>query len=93
MPKRRRRLPGRYKPRTEPGSNFTGPKPLTLFQAPSGLWGVKDSEGNIVIEPIYRRAEQTEREKQTSSVRLVSEDTVLTVTPDDWDLLAFFSPD
>ena len=47
MPKRRRHQPGKYKPKPEIGPNFTGEKPLTLFQADNGLWGAKDGAGNI----------------------------------------------
>lgn len=93
MPKRRRRLPGKYKPKTEPeiAPNFTGTKPLTLFQAENGLWGAKDGDGNIELKPIYRRIEQTEEEKMQDAVRLASADTVLLVTPDDWDILSWIS--
>ena len=77
MPKRRRHQPGVYKPKPvpEPEPNFSGPKPLTLFQGEDGLWGAKDGAGNIEIEPIYRRAEQTEQQKQRDEVHLVSQDT------------------
>ena len=50
MPKRKRHQPGKYKPKPEIGPNFTGTKPLTLFQADNGLWGVKDGNGNVEIE-------------------------------------------
>lgn len=93
MPKRRTHLPGKYKPKTVPEPNFTGPKPLTLFQAENGLWGVKDGAGNIEIEPEYVRAEQTERERLNNTVRLVSQFDVLEVSPDDWELVAFYCPD
>lgn len=93
MPKRRRHQPGKYKSKPEIGPNFTGPKPLTLFQADTGLWGVKDGVGNIEIEPVYQRAQQTEDDKEHNVVRLFYHDHVLSVSPDDWDLLAFFSPD
>ncbi len=95
MPKRRRHQPGKYKPKRHPESepNFTGPKPLTLFQAENGLWGAKDGEGKIEIEPIYRRIEQTEDEKKENVVRLVSRDTVLSVSPDDWDIVTWFCLD
>lgn len=91
MPKRKRHLPGKYKPETELPPNFTGPKPLTLFQAGSGLWGAKDGEGKIEIEPIYKRIEQTPEQKSRNEVHLASKDTVISVTPDDWDVVAWFS--
>mgnify|MGYP005906173083 CR=1 FL=1 len=93
MPKRRRHQPGKYKPKSEFGPNFTGAKPLALFQADNGLWGAKDGDGNIEIEPVYKRAEQTESDNLQGIVRLVAYDHVIAVSPDDWDLLAFFSPD
>lgn len=93
MPKRRRHQPGKYQPKPEIGPNFTGSKPLTLFQADNGLWGAKDGVGNIEIEPIYQRAEPTESDNQQGIVRLVAHDHVIAVSSDDWDLLAFFSPD
>lgn len=93
MPKRRRHQPGKYKPRPAPKPNFSGPKPLTLFKSEYGLWGAKDGVGNIVIEPQYVRAEQTEQEKKSNSVHLVSQFEVLTVTPDDWDLISSYCPD
>lgn len=91
MPKRRRRLPGQYKPKPEQTPNFTGTKPLTLFQDGNGLWGAKDGNGNIELEPIYHRLEQTEEEKQRNEVRLASCDTVISVTPDDWDIISWLS--
>lgn len=93
MPKRKRHLPGRYKPKPELGPNFTGPKPLTLFQAEDGRWGAKDGEGNVEIEPIYHRIEQTESERRSNTVRLVSASEVIAVSPDDWDILAYWCPD
>ncbi|MBD5329486.1 MAG: hypothetical protein HDS03_06345 [Bacteroides sp.] len=95
MPKRRRHQPGQYKPKPTPEitPNFQGPTPLTLFQGPDGLWGAKDGEGNVEIEPKYQRAEQTEEEKKRNAVRLVSRGEVLSVTPDDWDLITWFSSD
>lgn len=91
MPKRRRHEPGKYKPKpeTEIKPNFTGPKPLTVFQAENGLWGAKDGEGNIEIEPRYQLAPQTDEEKASNSHRLCAIDEVLLVTPDDWDLLCW----
>ena len=60
MPKRRRHQPGKYKPKQPIEPNFTGPRPLTLFQSDNRLWGAKDADGNIELEPIYNRAPQTE---------------------------------
>lgn len=91
MPKRRRHQPGQYKPQPEPTPNFTGKKPLTLFQGENGLWGAKDANGHIELEPIYHRLEQTEGEIQRNEVRLASRDTVLSVTPDDWDIVSWLS--
>lgn len=93
MPKRRRRLPGKYKPKPELPPNFSVPRPLTLFQAEDGLWGAKDGAGNIEIEPIYHRLEQTEEQKLRNEVHLVSHDTVLSVTPEDWDVVVWMSAD
>lgn len=91
MPRRKRHQPGKYKPKQPIEPNFTGPKPLTLFQAENGLWGAKDGIGNIELEPEYRRLEQTEDEKMRNEVYLVSKDTVISVTPDDWDIVSWFS--
>ena len=93
MPARKRHQPGKYKPKPEPLPNFSGVKPLTLFQTHNGLWGAKDGDGNIESAPIYQRAEQTASDHQQGIVRLVAHDHVIVVSPDDWDLLAFFSPD
>lgn len=93
MPARKRHQPGKYKPKPELLPNFSGVKPLTLFQDTNGLWGAKDGDGNIEIAPIYQRAEQAESDNQQGIVRLVAHDHVIAVSPDDWDLLAFFSPD
>lgn len=93
MPKRKRHQPGKYKPKPEIGPNFIGTKPLTLFQAENGLWGVKDGDGNIEIAPEYRRIEQTEDQKLRNEVYLASKDTVLSVTPDNWYIVAWFSSD
>ena len=91
MPKRKRHLPGKYKPKAQLTPNFTGPKPLTPFQAENGLWGAKDANGNIELEPIYRRIEQTEEQKRRNELHLASKDTVLSVTPDDWDVVVWIS--
>ena len=72
MPKRRRHQPRKYQPKTEYGPNFTGPKPLTLFQADNGLWGAKDGYGKIEIEPVYRRADQTESLYLPAAMRTLS---------------------
>ena len=72
MPKRRRHQPGKYKPKPEIDPNFTGTKPLTLFQADNGLWGAKDGDGNIEIEPVYRRADQTESLYLPAAMRTLS---------------------
>lgn len=89
MPKRKRHQPGRYKPKPEIGPNFTGRKPLTLFQAHNGLWGAKDGDGNIEIAPIYQRAEQTGSDNQQGIVRLVAHDHVIAVSPDDRDFKGY----
>lgn len=93
MPARKRHQPGKYKPKPEPLPNFSGIKPLTIFQGDDGLWGAKDGDGNIEIAPIYQRAEQTESDNQQGIVRLIAHDHVIAVSSDDWDLLAFFSSD
>lgn len=90
MPKRRDR-PGKYKPKPALLPNFQGVKPLTLFQGANGLWGAKDGNGNIELEPVYRRLEQTEDQKRHNEIYVASHDTVLSVTPDDWNIVAWFS--
>ena len=94
MPKRRRHLPGRYQPKPKPelGPNFTGTKPLTVFQGEDGKWGAKDGDGNIVIEPIYRMG-QREEDRANNNYILGNGFEVILVTPDDWDLLAFSAGD
>lgn len=92
MPKRRRHHPGEYKSKTTDFHNFTGQRPLRLFQAENGLWGVKDGAGKIEIEPEYVRVnDQTEWERKNNAVRLVSKDTVLIVTPEYWEISVWFS--
>lgn len=91
MPKRKRHQPGKYKPKPVITPNFAGPKPLALFQAENGLWGAKDGSGNIELEPIYRRLPQTEEQKQRNEVHLASRDTVLSVTPEEWDIISWLS--
>lgn len=93
MPARKRHQPGKYKQKPAPLPNFSGIKPLTIFQGDDGLWGAKDGEGNIEIAPIYQRAEQTESERLKGVVRLVTYDHVIKVSSEDWDLLSFISPD
>ena len=93
MPKRRRHQPGRYQPQPEIGPNFTGPKPLTLFQGEDGKWGVKDGEGNIVFKPIYNLGKQSEDDKASNTYILGNESEVFSVTPDDWDLISFICLD
>lgn len=91
MPKRRRHQPGKYKPKQPIEPNFVGPKPLTLFQSGNVLWGAKDGNGDIEIEPIYRRLEQTEEQKISNEVLLISQDIVLFVTPYERDVVSWFS--
>lgn len=94
MPKRRRHQPGKYKsPPFVPEPNFTGPKPLSVFQAENGKWGVKDGEGNIVFKPIYNLGKQTEEEKANNTYILGNESEVFSVTSDDWDLISFICLD
>lgn len=95
MPKRRRHLPGNYKPKPQevPIRNATGPAPLTLFQGEDGLWGVRDADGNIEIKPVYRRIENHHYQTAPEVAILASDSAVISVAPDDWDLLTFFSPD
>ena len=77
MPKRRRHLPGTYKPKPEekPIRNAMGPAPLTPFH------------GNIELKPIYRRIEDHHYQVGPEVVVLASDDEVLSVSPDDWDVL------
>lgn len=71
---------------------FNGTKPLAVFQAENGLWGVKDGEGNVVIDSNYIKA-QTNNEKNQNIVRLISHNEVLMVTPNDWDILSWIDED
>lgn len=93
MPKQKRHQPGKYKQEVESGFtlDFADRKPYALFQTNDGLWGVKNGDGEIVIEPEYHRAEQTDWEQAHDAVRLVSKNTVLIVTPDGWDVVAWIS--
>ena len=93
MLKRRRHRPGHYQPKPEICPNFTGPKPLTVFQGEDGKWGVKDGEGNIIFNPIYSLTPQTDEEKVSNTYRLGNQFEVFIITPEDWDILAFYSPD
>ena len=67
---------------------FNGTKPLTVFQAENGLWGVKDGLGNIEIEPKYKKV-PIEHDNDNNIVRLVSLSTVIEVTQDDWDIISW----
>ena len=95
MPKIRRHLPGKYKeksPKTlQP--NFTGVKPLTVFQDENGKWGAKAGDGIIEISPVYELLPQSEEDKKLQRFKLGNKFEVIEVTPYDWDLLAFYSPD
>lgn len=91
MPKRRRHLPGNYKPKPEQPTtrNASGPAPLTLFQGEDGRWGAKDGDGNIEIQPIYRRINDHHYKVGPDEVILASDNEVLSVSPDDWEVLSF----
>ncbi len=93
MPKRRRHQPGVYKPKAQEAREPEFVRPLSLFQGPDGLWGAKDAVGKTVIEPVYRRLEQTDDQREANEVRLASREEVLSVTPDDWDIVAWVSTD
>ena len=88
MTKRRRHQPGKYKGKYKAKSDrmFNGTKPLTVFQAENGLWGVKDGLGNIEIDPKYKKV-PIEHDNDNNIVRLVSHSTVIEVTQDDWDII------
>ena len=94
MPKRRRHQPGKYKSKSDNDNfrMFNGTKPLAVFQAENGLWGVKDGEGNVVIDSNYIKA-QTNNEKNQNIVRLISHNEVLMVTPNDCDILSWIDED
>ena len=95
MPRIRRHQPGKYKatsPKEFP-PNFTGVKPLTVFQAESGKWGAKAGDGSIEISPVYELLPRNEEDIKANRFRLGNQFEVIEVTPDDWDLLAFYSPD
>lgn len=94
MPKRRRRLPGRYK--EKPERVFKKPEfPLSLFQGENGLLGVKDAVGNTEAEAQYHRAPQSAAERASQPVRLAHHQgtEVLLVSPESYTLLCYFCLD
>lgn len=95
MPKQKRHQPGKYQREDKSGfiPDFADRKPYTLFRSDNGLWGVKNGDGAIEIEPVYYRAEQTDWEREHEAVRLVSKNDVLIVTPDGWVIQAWISED
>ena len=95
MPSRKRKTPGQYKekPAFTDLPNFTGKKPLTIFQGENGKWGAKDAEGNIELSTVYELLPQTEEDKAANRHRLANEEEVLAVTPDDWDVIFWRSLD
>lgn len=95
MPRIRRHLPGKYKQKSpnEFQPNFTGVKPLTVFQTENGKWGAKAADGSIEIPAVYDLLPQTEEDKKSNRFKLGNQFEVIEVTPEDWDLLAFYSPD
>ncbi len=95
MPKRKRHLPGNYKPKQQetPIRNANGPAPLALFQGANGIWGARDADGNIEIEPVYHRIENHSYHAAPNVAILSNGSEVLSVSLDDWDLLSFSSPD
>ena len=95
MPKRKRHLPGKSKEQSSKAfqPNFTGVKPLTVFQAENGKWGAKAGDGTLEIQAVYELLPQSDEDKKINRFKLGNQFEVLEVTPDDWDLLAFFSPD
>ena len=54
---------------------------------------MKDGEGNIIFNPIYSLTPQTDEEKVSNTYRLGNQFEVFIITPEDWDILAFYSPD
>lgn len=66
MPKQKRHQPGKYQREDKSGfiPDFADRKPYTLFRSDNGLWGVKNGDGEIEIEPVYYRAEQTDWERE-----------------------------
>ena len=95
MPRIRRHKPGKYKEKSPKAlqPNFTGVKPLTVFQDENGKWGAKAGDGIIEISPVYELLPQPEEDKKLQLFKLVNQFEVIEETPDDWDLLAFYSPD
>ena len=95
MAKIRRHQPGKYKDKTPKvfQPNFTGVKPLTIFEGENGKWGAKAGDGTIEIPAVYELLPQTEEDKKNKRFKLGNQFEVLEVTPDDWDLIAFYSPD
>lgn len=95
MPKQKRHQPGRYQREDKSGfiPDFSDRKPYTLFRSDNGLWGVKNGDGEIEIEPVYHRAEQTDWDREHEAVRLVSKNDALIVTPYGWDIQAWISED
>ena len=93
MPRIRRHRPGQYKEKEPIQPNFTGVKPLIIFQDENGKWGAKAGDGTIEISPVYELLPQSEEDKKLQRFKLGNQFEVIEVTPDDWDLLAFYSPD
>ena len=95
MPRIRRHKPGKYKEKSYNAlqPNFRGAKPLTVFQDENGKWGAKAGDGTIEISPVYELLPQSEEDKKLQRFKLGNQFEVLEVTPEDWDLLAFFSND
>ena len=95
MPRIRRHLPGKYREKSPKAlqPNFTRVKPLTIFPDENGKWGAKAGDGTVVIKPEYELLEQTEEDKIIKRFKMITQFEVIEVTPHDWDLLAFYSPD
>ena len=95
MPKIRRHLPGKYKEKSpkELQPNYTGVKPLTVFQDENEKWGAKAGDDTIEIFPVYELLPQSEEDKKIYRFKLGNQFEVIEVTPDAWDLLTFYSPD
>lgn len=84
MPKRRRRLPGRYQPKSVPDPDTYGIPPFSVFEGKNGLWGLMDSRGKVIEPAEWHRAEQTEVEQREQGITLVQGFAVLSVYPDSW---------
>ncbi|MBF1367890.1 MAG: hypothetical protein HXN14_06850 [Porphyromonadaceae bacterium] len=93
MPKRRRRLPGRYQPKPAPDPDTYGLPPFSVFEGENGLWGVKDSTGRVIEPPEWHRAEQTEAKQREQGITLVQDFAVLYVYPDSWYAFPLLSGD